>query len=95
MSASLVAVRGLARSLHSNYGFQPQGALLVNTDLNMGGYSSDQQPQMQQRMLDAAAAIPGVTAAGYGQRLPLSSSGLWIRRLAVTSSAGVASELKS
>jgi predicted permease len=75
ITASLVAVRGLARSLHSNFGFQPQGALLVKTDLNMGGYSDDQQPQMQQRMLDAAAAIPGVTAAGYSDRLPLSVGG--------------------
>jgi hypothetical protein len=30
---------------------------------------------MQRRMLDAAAAIPGVTAAGYADRLPLSISG--------------------
>jgi len=75
VTASLVAVRGLARSLHSNYGFQPQGALLVNTDLHMGGYSDDQQAQMQQRMLDAAVAIPGVIIAGYSDRLPLSLGG--------------------
>ena len=68
-------MRGLARSLHSDYGFQPQGAMLVNTDLHMGGYNGDQQAQMQQRMLDAAAAIPGVTTAGYSDRLPLSIGG--------------------
>ena len=71
ITASLVAVRGLARSLQSNYGFDPQGAMLVKTDLHMGGYDGDQQAQMQRRMLDAAAAIPGVTAAGYSDRLPL------------------------
>lgn len=75
VTASLVAVRGLARSLHSNYGFQPQGVMLVNTDLHMAGYDGDQRVQMQRRMLDAAAAIPGVTAAGYADRLPLSISG--------------------
>ena len=75
VTASLVAVRGLARSLHSDYGFQPQGVLVVNTDLHMGGYSDDQQTQMQQRMLDAAAAIPGVIVAGYSDRLPLSLGG--------------------
>ncbi len=32
-------------------------------------------PQMQRRMLDAAAAIPGVTAVGYADRLPLSIGG--------------------
>ena len=31
--------------------------------------------QMQKRMLDAAAAIPGVTAVGYADRLPLSIGG--------------------
>ena len=29
VTASLVAVRGLARSLHSSYGFEPQGAMLA------------------------------------------------------------------
>jgi predicted permease len=75
ITASLVAVRGLERSLHSNYGFQPQGAMLVHTDLHMAGYDGDQRPQMQRRMLDAAAAIPGVTAVGYADRLALSLAG--------------------
>jgi predicted permease len=43
----------------------------VNTDLEMGGYASDQIPVMQRRMLDAVAKIPGVTAAGYADRVPL------------------------
>jgi predicted permease len=75
VTGSLVAVRGLARSMESNYGFQPQNAMLVHSDLHMGGYDGDQQPQMQRRMLEAAAAIPGVTAAGYADRLPLSIGG--------------------
>jgi predicted permease len=72
VTSSLVAVRGLTRSLHSNFGFAPQNVMLVETDLNLGGYSEDQLPQMQQRMLDAAAAIPGVTSVGYTSALPLS-----------------------
>src|SRR6202044_3262313 len=75
VTASLVALRGLARSLESNYGFQPQGALLVKTDLHMAGYDGDQRVQMQRHMLDAAAAIPGVTEVGYTNRLPLSIGG--------------------
>ncbi len=75
VTASLVAVRGLARSLESNYGVQPKGVMLVKTDLQMAGYSGDQRLQMQKRMLDAAAAIPGVTAVGYADRLPLSIGG--------------------
>jgi predicted permease len=75
VTASLVAVRGLARSLRSNYGFQPQEAMLVKTDLHMAGYDGDQRAQMQRRMLDTAAGIPGVTAVGYADRLPLSIGG--------------------
>src|SRR5215469_1290131 len=75
VTASLVAVRGLARSLESNYGIQPNGVMLAKTDLHMAGYSGEQQLLMQKRMLDAAAAIPGVTAVGYADRLPLSIGG--------------------
>jgi predicted permease len=75
VTASLVAVRGLARSLQSDYGFQPQGAMVVHTDLRMAGYDGDQRAQMQRHMLDVVAAIPGVTAVGYADRLPLSIGG--------------------
>ena len=75
VTASLVAVRGLARSLQSRYGFEPKGVMTVKTDLHMAGYDGDQRVHMQRRMLDAAAAIPGVTAVGYADRLPLSIGG--------------------
>ena len=41
VTSSMVAVRGLVRSLHSNFGFEPQNAMLVETDLSMAGYSGD------------------------------------------------------
>ena len=75
VTSSLVAVRGLARSLHSNFGFVPANATLVETDLHMAGYTGDWVPQMQRRMLDSASAIPGVTAAGCISNLPLSLGG--------------------
>ncbi|MDQ2844410.1 MAG: ABC transporter permease [Acidobacteriota bacterium] len=72
VTSSIVAVRGLARSLHSNFGFEPQNSMLVDTDLKMGGYSDDRVPAMQRRMIDAAEAIPGVTSVGLvGQYPPL------------------------
>jgi predicted permease len=71
VTSSLVAVRGLVRSLHSNFGFQPQSAMLVETDLDMGGYSGDRVATMQRRMLDETKTIPGVTAVGLSDRLPL------------------------
>jgi predicted permease len=75
VTASLVAVRGLARSLESNYGIQPSGVMLVKTDLQMAGYDEAQRVLMQKHMLDAAAAIPGVASVGYADRLPLSIGG--------------------
>src|ERR1700733_12109310 len=71
VTSSLVAVRGLVRSLHSNLGFQPQNTVVVSTDLNMAGYHGDQVPVMQRRMLDAAATIPGVASVGLVDYLPL------------------------
>ena len=71
VTASLVAVRGLVRSLHSNYGFAPDNTLLVETDLNMAGYDGEKVQPMQQRMLDAVEAMPGVTAVGLTDRMPL------------------------
>jgi hypothetical protein len=50
-------------------------SIWVEADLHMAGYEDNQRVVMQQRMLDAVAAIPGVTAVGYADRLPLSVSG--------------------
>ena len=67
--------------------------MLVKTDLHMAGNSEEQQLPVRKRMLDAAAAIPSVTAVGYSERLPLSigggdfwslSCGLRLGNLAVT-----------
>ncbi|HTB97545.1 MAG TPA: ABC transporter permease [Terracidiphilus sp.] len=71
MTSSLVAVRGLARSLHSSFGFDPTNALVVSSDLNMAGYSGERIPAMQRRMIDASAALPGVTGAGLIDNIPL------------------------
>ena len=67
----MVAVRGLVRSLHSNFGFEPRNAMLVDTDLSMAGYSGDKVPAMQKRMIDALEAIPGVKSVGLVDRPPL------------------------
>ena len=71
VTASMVAVRGLVRSLHSNFGFEPQNAMLVETELSMAGYRGEAVPVMQKRMRDALAAIPGVQAVGLGNTVPL------------------------
>jgi predicted permease len=71
VTSSMVAVRGLARSLRSNYGFEPRNAMLVDTDLNMAGYSGDLVPAMQKRMIDAMQAIPDVTSVALVNVPPL------------------------
>lgn len=75
VTSSLVAVRGLVQSLHSNFGFEPKNAVLAEQDLRMSGYTGDAIPQMQRHMLDQADAIPGVTAAGMISQIPLSLGG--------------------
>ncbi|HEY6851555.1 MAG TPA: ABC transporter permease [Terracidiphilus sp.] len=75
VTSSLVAVRGLVRSMHSNFGFEPQSVMLVESDLHMAGYSNEQAVEVERRMLDASARIPGVTAVGYTNNLPLSLGG--------------------
>ncbi|QNI33221.1 ABC transporter permease [Alloacidobacterium dinghuense] len=71
VTSSMVAVRGLIRSLHSNFGFEPKNAMLVGTNLMMAGYSGDRAPLMQKRMIEGLKTIPGVQAVGLVDRSPL------------------------
>ncbi len=71
VTSSFVALRGLARSLRTNFGFEPRNALLVETDLHIAGYSPDQAPALQKRMIEAIEAIPGVTRVGLVDIPPL------------------------
>lgn len=64
VTSSLVAIRGLARSLHSNFGVEPHNALLVETDPSRAGYSGDAIATVQKRLIDELQTIPGVTSVG-------------------------------
>lgn len=77
VTASLVAVRGMQRSLHAPFGFQPRGAMLANGDLNMASYpgSVGQSTVRQRRILDQVARMPGVTEAGSINHVPLGLGG--------------------
>ena len=66
VTSSMVAVLGLLRSLHGNFGFEPRNVMLANTDLGMAGYSDDRVPAMQKHMLDQVESIPGVSLGGIG-----------------------------
>ncbi|MGB6194404.1 MAG: ABC transporter permease [Terracidiphilus sp.] len=74
VTASLVALRGMERSLRAPVGFVPQGALLVETDMRMAGYSDKEALALERRALEEALRIPGVTAAGSINGAPLSGN---------------------
>jgi predicted permease len=44
VTSSMVALRGLMRSMHSNFGFDPRNALLADTDLTAAGYTGERIP---------------------------------------------------
>jgi predicted permease len=73
VTSSMVAVRGLVRSLHSNFGFEPRNAMIVSADLRMAGYNGDKLLEMQKRMVEAMGTIPGVESAGLIDWAPLIS----------------------
>ena len=75
VTSSLVAVRGLVRSLHGNFGFEPRNAHAGRIPFcSMAGYSGDRVPAMQRRMIDAVETIPGVESVGLVNYPPFSTA---------------------
>lgn len=72
VTASLVAARGLARTLHANLGIRPANVTLAHLDLKLDGFSSEGAEPVQRRLLRAVLNLPGVNAAAYANSVPLS-----------------------
>ena len=72
VTASLVALRGLQHSLHAPIGLDPHNAVLAEANLQMAGYSDQSAFPVERKIIDEAAQIPGVTAAGAINDAPLS-----------------------
>lgn len=72
VTACFVSMRGLQRALTMPLGFHPQGVTLAATDLHLAGYSEAEIPQIQQKLLDEIAHLPGVQAAAYANSTPMS-----------------------
>jgi predicted permease len=70
VTSSLVAVAGLMRSLHGNFGFEPRNTILASVNLAMAGYRTDSVPDMQKRMIRAMETIAGVDSAGLVNGYP-------------------------
>ncbi len=71
VTSSFVALRGMVRSMHANFGFNPQGATLLNSDMGLAGYTDQQALPLQKRLLEQTSSIPGITAAGTIEHPPL------------------------
>jgi predicted permease len=71
VTSSMVALRGLVRSLYGNYGFDMRNTMIASTDLSMAGYRGDKVRLMQKRMIEAVQAIPGVESVGLADNVPL------------------------
>jgi predicted permease len=70
VTASLVAVRGLMRSVNASFGFQPANTMLAGVNLASAGYTGNHIPQFNRRIIDAIASIPGVEAVGLVNNYP-------------------------
>jgi predicted permease len=75
VTSSMVAVRGLVRSLHGTFGFELRNEMLVGANLAMAGYSGERVPAMQKRMIAAMGTIPGVERVGLVNGYPPSVYG--------------------
>jgi predicted permease len=78
VTASLVAVRGLVRTLHGPLGIQPQGVMLADMDLS--DVEQDVDLVLQKKVIEAARSVPGVTAAGAVKPVPISG---WMRDIPI------------
>jgi predicted permease len=70
VTASLVAVRGLVRSVNASFGFDPHNTMLAGVNLASAGYSKEQIPQFNRRTIEALESIPGVEAVGSVNNYP-------------------------
>jgi predicted permease len=70
VTASLVAVRGMFRMLHAPLGFEPQGVILAEMDLNLVEPGGNEPLEKTKAMIEAVRNIPGVAAVGTANRVP-------------------------
>lgn len=71
VTASLVSLRGLLRTLNLHLGIHPEGVVFASMDVHLAGYDGAAIPEVQQRLLAAVSHIPGVTMAAYSRSTPL------------------------
>lgn len=82
LAGAAMSVSSLRDALAMRYGFDPQNAVMLRTDVAMLQYTPEQGRVFQRRLLEKARALPGVEAAGIANSVPFSidqsSTGFWI-----------------
>jgi predicted permease len=72
LTAAFVSLRGLNRALTMDVGFNPKNAVRTTFDLGNAGYFAIEADHFQRQLLEKVSRLPGVEAAGYTNRTPLS-----------------------
>ena len=76
--ASGLLIRSFVRVLQVNPGFDRKNVLTASLDLPLSRYSSQQQVNFENQVLERLRALPGVQSASGGWPLPLSAVGMTI-----------------
>jgi len=72
VTASLVSLRGMLRSLQMPLGFQPQSVAILGYDLGLAGYDQTKGRRFHEQLKAAVSALPGIESAAYANSVPLS-----------------------
>lgn len=72
VSACLLSLKGLQKSLTMHLGMRPEGVAVAGFDLGLAGYSEAKGRQFEQQALHAVENLPGVESAAYSNSVPLS-----------------------
>ena len=75
VTCALVGLRGLLRSLQAPLGSNPQGVMLAESEMKMGGYSDRDALPLQEKMIEQAQRVPGVTSAASINEILLNGGG--------------------
>jgi predicted permease len=67
-----LSLRALQNALVMPLGFNPHGVTTAAFDLGLAGYNEEGGKALQERVLEAVKALPGVASAAYANSLPLS-----------------------
>jgi predicted permease len=70
---SALFLRALRSAENLNFGFKPDGLLMLSVDLDLQGYNQDRGLRFQKQVLEKVLALPGVESAAFTQHFPFNS----------------------